>query len=213
MTDMETNFTLTHNTFQAYNKENAYAQIMFGDSGNDYIAARCLILNTLFMQGCIFYAQAVEKMFKALIFLETKRKSNLHNNNLHNPFLLKEELKSAKDYQIDKYDELLKRVYGHWQHRYFDNKYKSQSMSSSELDEYDILWMHLFEQAPFPVEVKYRLQFTPFLFDEEVLKYQPAYRHWATFENKSLLPKLGEMEKIHIAVKKYCFENIWHQPA
>jgi hypothetical protein len=40
------------------------------------------------------------------------------------------------------------------------DKNQRNSMNSSELDRFDQLWVHLFENIPFPLEVKYRLKFT-----------------------------------------------------
>ena len=58
------------------------------DADQDYVAARCCILNGLF-PGFMLASQAVEKFLKALFVFECKEKVK----NIHDPFGLKECLK------------------------------------------------------------------------------------------------------------------------
>ena len=148
-------------------------------------------------------SQSVEKFLKAIIFLETGQRSALKGLDRHNPYALKQELQQTADYGLDKYDAILKKLYGHFQQRYFDNKDQSNGMGSDELDGFDELWMHLFELLSFSVEVKYRLQFPAMLFEQDVLKFWPTYRHWVIYQNKAIAPKLDEMATTYLAVKKH----------
>lgn len=196
-------FTLTRKDIYDYGAKHAYAQMMFGASGDDYAAARCLSFNLLMSSGFPLFSQSVEKFLKAIIFLEAGQKPALKGAARHNPYALKQELQQTADYGLDPYDGVLQNLYGHFQHRYFDNKDKSVGMSSEELDGFDELWMHLFERVPFPVEVKYRLRFPAMLFDPNAREYWPTYRHWVTYQNKAIAPQLDDMEAMYAAVKAH----------
>ena len=197
------NFTLTKMGIRDYGYKHSYAQMMFNSAWADYVAARCLSYNFLIISGFPLFAQAIEKLLKTIIFLETGRKTILNGIDRHNPYLLKKELVEIADYDLDKYDDVLKKLYGHFQQRYHDNKDQSNSMGTDELDKFDELWMYLSEQAPFPMEVRYRLQFAAQLFDKKVLAQFPHYRIWATHQNKAIVSKLDEMERIYIAVENH----------
>ena len=176
---------------------------MFCGAGNDYAAARCLILNRLIASGFPLFSQSVEKLLKSIIFLQTGKKPNLKGLDRHNPYALKQELQQAADYDLDKYDAVLQTLYGHFQQRYFDNEDQSKHMSTGELDGLDELWMHLFERTPFPVEVKYRLMFPVILFEQNALAVMPTYRHWVLSQNKTIASKLLEMEVAYRAVEDH----------
>ncbi len=187
---------------QCFARKNQYATLMFCSAAEDYISSRCLILNNLFT-GFTLISQSVEKLLKAVIFLETGQKTNSKGLDRHNPYILKEELQEKVDYGLNQFDGLLKRLYGHFQARYFDNKDMIRNMSTKEIREVDDLWIYLLEKAPFPLEVKYRLSFFGFLFDEDALKL--GYRYWATHNNKALMGKLKEMEQTYMMVKDFIY--------
>jgi hypothetical protein len=195
--------TFTRKDIRDYGSRHAYAQLMFCGAGNDYAAARCLSLNNLMVSGFPLFSQSIEKLLKAIIFLETDRRSLLKGPDRHRPFVLKQELQQVANYDLDRYDAVLQTLYGHFQQRYYDNDYKSKRMSSEELDGFDELWMHLFERIPFPVEVKYRLKFLAMLFEQEAMRGVPTYRHWVIYQNKAIASKLKQMEATYFAVKEH----------
>ena len=200
---MELALTLNQNQVVEYGTKNAYALMMFHGSADDYISSRCLIFNNL-TTGFSLYAQAVEKFLKALIFFSTGKKPRLERINWHNPYELKLELQQHKDYGLDRFDDLLRRLHGHFQTRYLDNADRSNKMSGAELDEFDALWMHLFDLLPIPAEVKYRLWFPHNILDKRTVKYWPSFRYWATVNNKFLTTeKISQMEEIHVAVTQH----------
>jgi hypothetical protein len=200
---MELTLSLNQTQVAEYCCKNGYAQMMFGSSADDYISSRCLISNNL-TTGFSLYAQAIEKFLKALIFLESGQEPQLARFNWHNPYKLKLQLQKHKDYGLDRFDELLQRLLGHFQTRYFDNADQSNKMSGDELDEFDGLWMHLFDLAPFPPEVKYRLWFPHIILDRRTVEYWPSFRHWATVNNKFLTTeKINQMEEIYLAVTQH----------
>jgi hypothetical protein len=202
----ESLFTMSATDIRQYGYTHGYAQMMFGGSADDYVSARCLILNRLFA-GFPLYSQSVEKMLKAIIHLETEKSTTLKRADKHNPYLLKEELQRHKDYDLNKFDVVLQRLYGHFQQRYHDNPNKSSSMGSKELDEFDELWMYMFDAIPFPLQIKYRLSFTHHLFNPNAKKWWPQYFRWATLGNKAIAPRLKDMEKRHLAVEKHYIES------
>jgi len=199
-------FKLSKADVRAYASANKYATMMFHGASDDYVSSRCLILNVLFT-GFISYSYSIEKFLKAIIFLETGKQTTLRNQDKHNPYLLKQELHAKKDYGLNEYDDLLKKLFGHFQHRYFDNKYTGGLLGTDALDKMDALWIHLFETIPFPTEVKYRLIFPSHFFEENALKYFPHYRLWATRDNRALESKLGKMEDTYLKVKHHLYPS------
>lgn len=200
-------FTLTKKDLQDYGSKYGYAQNMFCGAGDDYAASRCLILNCLMNSGFPLFSQSVEKLLKAIIFLQTGARSALNRLDRHNPYALKQELRQVADYDLDKYDAILQTLYGHFQQRYFDNNDQSKHMSTDELDGFDELWMHLFERIPFPVEVKYRLLFPAVLFEKDAVRLMPLYRFWVINQNKAIAGKLQEMEATYFAVKEHLYSK------
>jgi hypothetical protein len=195
---------LSNADVRAYAHKNQYATMMFHGAADDYVSSRCLIQNILFT-GFILYSYSVEKLLKAIIFLETGKETTLKGQNRHNSYLLKQELHKSKDYGLDKYDNFLKMLFGHFQCRYFDNKYPGKMLGTEDLDEADALWMHLFESIPFPPEVKYRLVIPSLFFEKIALKYRPEYRFWATHNNRILSSKLEKMEEIYWEVEHHLY--------
>lgn len=174
---------------------------MFGKASNDYIASRCCILNALF-PGFILACQAIEKLLKAFIFLETTEQLK----DGHNPFELKKKLQKIKNYGLSKFDDLLKKLYDHYQSRYYDNKISGKGASSSELKEIDELWVYLIELLPIPDEVKYRLSFFSELLEENSRKYWRFYE-WATKNNQALAPKITKIKKRYREVEQHLYGN------
>ncbi len=173
-----------------HNKQ--YATMMFGTASDDYIASRCCILNGL-SSGFVLACQAIEKILKSFIYLETGEETKLKGNDKHNPFKLKEELSKVKNYKLDKFDTFLKKLFDHYQCRYYNNRTPGKGSCSSELYEIDKLWVYLTEVLPIPDEVKYRLNFFAELFDENSKKYWLNY-YWAEKNNKALTKKIQEMQ-------------------
>ena len=183
---------MTRNEHQKYCAKNTRTLMFLYDADQDYVAARCCILNGLF-PGFMLASQAIEKSLKALISLECG-KIKIKFEDLHNPFKLKEILK--KDTVLDKYDGLLKKLSDHYKARYSDNKmdYKTNGASSEELVDLDDLWMFLKEKLPLPNEVKFRTKFFSDLFDES-----PYWndKFWIREKNGSLSDKIQLWEKIY----------------
>jgi hypothetical protein len=182
-----------------YCAKNQYATMMFGIAGDDYVASRCCILNGLF-PGFVLACQAIEKLLKAFIYLETGNQPG-HE---HNPFKLKEGLQEIQDYGLNKFDDLLKKLYDHYQDRYYDNKTSGKGALSSELNAVDELWVYLIKLLPMPDEVKYRLRFFAELFDENSRKYWRFYE-WAIKANKALSSNIDTMEGRYREVMQHLY--------
>ena len=181
---------MTRDEHQKYCIKNQRALMFLYNADQDYVAARCCILNGLF-SGFMLASQAVEKFLKALIVFEGKEAKNIHD-----PFKLKECLKKVKDYNLDRYNDLLKKLSDHYKARYYDNKmdYGTNGASSEELADLDNLWMSLKEKLPFPNEVKFRTRFFSDLFDE-----YPYWKNkfWIREKNASLSDKIQLWEKTY----------------
>lgn len=105
---------------------------------------------------------------------------------------------------MGEFDNVLRRLRGHFQCRYFDNKDQSTKMYASELTQFDELWIDLLENINFPDEVKYGGRFFQFLFEEKFRTSWPTYRRWLTEQNKALDDKkLKKMGDIYQAVREH----------
>jgi len=181
---------MTRCEHKKYCHENQDALMFLYNADTDYEAARCCILNGLF-SGFMLASQAVEKFLKALIVFKCKKVKNIHD-----PFKLKECLKKVENYDIDRYDDLLKKLSDHYKARYYNNKadYQTNGACSGELVDLDNLWISLKEKMPFPNEVKFRTKFFSDLFDES-----PYWKNkfWIREKNSSLSDKILLWEKIY----------------
>jgi len=185
-----------YNRLMKFSMENQDGMMFLFNSDRDYVAARCCVLNGLVGSGFVLAGQAIEKSLKAFIFFESKKKLRVG----HNAYELKEALKKIKDYNLDKYDNLLKKLLDHYQARYSDNipEYGTNGACSDELAEIDELWVELKEKLPIPDEVKYRT-----VFFTDILKPNPHWSNefWLKQHNPVIFTKLNKWQKE--------FKKIW----
>ncbi len=193
---------MNRNETQKYCVKNQYAAMRFFNASDDYVAARCCILNGLF-PGFTLASQAIEKMLKACIFLESKKELKRG----HNPFELKEELKKLKDYGLNKYDNLLKKLYDHYLARYHEDNVSrhedgTSGASSDELIEIDELYLEITNKLPMPDEVKYRTKFFADLFENN-----PYWnnQYWITIKNQALKKQINAMKKRYKEVFQHLY--------
>ena len=189
---------------QKYCRKNKYATMRFFEASDDYIAARCCILNGLF-SGFTLASQAVEKILKAFIYLESKKEARRGHNLLE----LKNDLKKSKDCGLDKYDNLLKKLYDHYLARYYEDdpgyhEDGTSGASSEELIEIDKLWLELVEKLPMPDEAKYRMKFFADLFEGNPYRNS---KYWVTRKNQVLKKQISTMEKRYGEVFQYLYEK------
>lgn len=173
-----------------YFRDNKEGVVLFYDSIDDYIVSRFLINRGFLREWLIFGSQAIEKMLKSFIFI-TKGKIPKKNVDKHNPFYLKEVLRKSSKFNLDKYDDLLKRLFGHYQSRYMDNKNQTTFKSSGELKEIDELYIFLLEKLPITEEIKYKSRFFQYLFSEWA---QDNYSQSLKEHNDSLKNRLSEFK-------------------
>ena len=186
------NLTLTRQQVGEYASNNQYLMMMFATASEDYFACRCCILNML-SSGFRLASQAVEKMLKAHIFNATGQESRLRGQERHNPYLLKVESTAARpDKRLDDFDELLKKLYDHYQSRYYDSPTSGKGASSEELRDIDELFVYLVESLPMPDEVKYRSVFFAGLCDENARRYWRNH-YWAIERNQALQGKMASI--------------------
>jgi hypothetical protein len=190
--------TFSREENQHWVSDNQYATMRFYEASDDYAAARCCILNALF-PGFQLACQAIEKMLKALIFFETGEKMRSE----HDVFKLKEKLKKSKDYGIDQYDDILKKLAAHYQGRYFENH--AGGGGTDELKDIDELWVHLVKQMPMPQEILYRMKFFADLFEPRTTLLNGK---WIKLNNKALAPELIEFEKKYREVQSHPYKNV-----
>lgn len=184
----------------AYMKKYAYVQVMFANGGDDYIAARCLLINNLIESAAILYCQSVEKAIKGYIYLATGEMTKLKSNEeKHSPYFLKEELRKHCDYGFDKYDDFLKHIAGHWHWRYHDTpnnmSKRSKTISGNELESWDEFWLFLFTTLPLPDQIKYRLSFPAMSLSRFAVRINPQTKFWLLKDNKAFGHFYIEMQR------------------
>ena len=184
--------------------QHKYANMRFFNANQDYVAARCCILNGLFA-GFTLASQAIEKLLKAIIYLETGEKMKSR----HNPYELKEKLKGIKDYNLDDFDLTLKKLYDHYLSRYHEDNPRihadrSSGASSEELDSIDELWFILVEKLPIPDEVKYRMAFFADLFEPNPYWLNGV---WLTKNNSSFNKRKTVLSEKYIKVRKHLYRQ------
>ena len=190
--------SLSRDGIDKFNTENIYGMEMFMGAVSDYIAARCCLLNGLF-SGLYLGALSVEKVFKAILYIETNSKLKIHDL-----IGLKSELTKHKDYGLDRFDGYLKKLYSDYQARYHDNPDRSMSMNTKELDELDELWLYLVEMLPAPDEVKYNTAFFAFLFAAPGF----GYDFWLSKNNKALNMRFRGFAARYLEVFDHLYPNI-----
>ncbi len=187
-----------------YAHDNQYAMMMFMGASWDYVAGRCCVLNKLY-PGYRLMSEAAEKLLKAFIFLKSGARSTLRRNDRHNPYRLKQELRTVHpDPKLDSFDDLLQRLYDHFQSRYYDNPTSGRGASSNELDQIDDLFIYLVETLPMPDEAKYRSTFFTGLCSPDMRRHWRHY-HWTTESNRALQGKMEPIERKY----KQVFEHLY----
>lgn len=136
----------------------------------DYLGARCLLLNNIFVGLTLAY-EAVEKLMKALLILENTELQKSHSLEKLSESLLK---KNFSKYELlNNQKEFIKRLDQHYSWRYYDGDItkRSQSKSPEDLQPLDNLWIALHEfYADFlPENFRYRTYLFAYLFDRNLI--------------------------------------------
>jgi HEPN domain-containing protein len=195
-------YSLDKKGVMEWSAQHQYANMRFFGATEDYKAARCCILNGLFA-GFILANQAIEKLLKATIFLETGEEMKT----CHNTYELKEKLKKTKDYNLDIFDNLLKKLYDHYLARYYEDDPRAHSdgssgTSSKEMASIDELWFTLVEKLPMPDEVKYRMMFFADLFEPNPYWLDGV---WLTRNNSAFDKRKTVLSRKYTDVRKHLY--------
>lgn len=195
-------YYLDRNGVTGWVAQHSYASMRFFNANQDYVAARCCILNGLFA-GFTLASQAIEKLLKAIIYLETGEEMKTW----HNPYELKEKLKKIKDYDIDGFDLTLKKLYDHYLSRYHEDNPRthadgSSGASSEELVFIDELWFTLIEKLPMPDEAKYRMAFLADLFEPNPYWLN---RVWLTKNNSAFDKRKADLSEKYSNVRIHLY--------
>lgn len=190
--------TLNRNGINEFARKNQSAMLLIHQATEDYISARCLLLNGL-MPGLTLASQSIEKYLKGFLLL---RDNTINPRQFsHNLVDLFDNLKIISNFNWDTYDNLISRLRGHYQARYPDNHDRSMSMSTVELIEIDQLAINLVEQMPMPDEVKYRSGLYVEVTDSN---FTPI--NWAIKQNQAI--NLSKIVQRSNEVKKHLGINI-----
>ena len=159
---------------------------------DDYLATRCLLLNSVFV-GLITAHEAVEKLMKALLILEEQKiPKSCHKLTLLAKLLFEKDKvkynflkKKARMHFIEHLDQ----NYG-W--RYYDGNFKKRSKSRgiSELHPIDNLWITLYEcyMGFLPEEIKFANYLASHLFAPNMKNYL-NWSELLTTDNRTLNKK------------------------
>jgi len=201
-------FELTKEDTFSFARKNRKGMMIVMKATEEYAAARCCLLNFLF-SGLLLAPQAVEKMLKGFLYF-----NHIPVPKIHSTLTLKNKLKEKKDYKLDKYDYLFKRLDQHYQSRYPDNQNRSKTMFIKELEEIDVLWVELVEKLPIPDEVKYKSGTYTFLFDftsnGKFLGWTKTMASgvWIMKDNLALKPKLNMIKKRYLEVHNHLYPSV-----
>ncbi len=135
----------------------------------DYLGARCLLLNNIFV-GLTLAHETVEKLMKALLILEDIKPQKSHNLEKLSDLLLKRNLSKYEILHNQK--EFIKRLDQHYGWRYYDGDItkRSQNKSPEDLQPLDNLWiaLHKIYTDFIPEKFRYRTYLFAYLFDKNI---------------------------------------------
>ena len=140
---------------------------------DDYLGARCLLLNNIFV-GLTLAHEAVEKLIKALLVLEKiEIPKSCHKLSTLAKLLIN---RDASKYKIlnnnTKFIHQLDLHYG-WRYYNGDLTKRSQTKSPEDLHPFDILWVTLYKiyMGYLPQDYRFRTYLLSFLLDERLNEY------------------------------------------
>jgi len=140
---------------------------------DDYLGARCLLLNNIFV-GLTLAHEAVEKLIKALLILEKiKIPKSCHGISTLAKLLINKEVNKYKT--LSDNTEFIRRLDLHYGWRYYDGNLtkRSQTKSPEDLYPFDALWVTLYKiyMDHLPQDYRFRTYLLSFLLDERLNKY------------------------------------------
>ncbi len=128
-------------------------------SFDEYLATRCLIINSLLCPAYLLAQQAIEKLLKCVILTYDKEYSlKRHNNHEIQPMI--KVLEEYTNRNLSEYDQLCENLFHGFQMlRYPDNYIKSDKnhivIKSEEIQEIDKIYFALYDIMNLPLEIKY----------------------------------------------------------
>jgi len=144
---------------EKYFKENKRSIQFLNTATDDYIGARCCLLNGLITSGYVLSQQAIEKLLRSFIFLISRHEKLRRDHDL---LLLMDTLQRVSKIDLSRYANLfnvLTKAYPFL--RYPENpknphilKSGITSLSTAVIDEVDDLFIFLYMQIPLPDKVK-----------------------------------------------------------
>ena len=203
-------FSLTPVQVNQFARENLKAMEFLNIATQDYIAARCCLINGLF-SGLVLSAQAVEKYLKAYnLFLTPSKNTRKLSHKVQD--LAAEIYSLDPGLELSPHRELIKRLEAHYQTRYPDNLGASTSQSTGEIHEIDTLIILVNKQMPIPLEVKLRSGLYSRLFHGKARGYDSGCNdeYWLLRDNRALSIELQEIVGNCNALEKF-LENLRQQ--
>ena len=146
-------FTLDGDAVRDFSRANRDAMLMMYRGTDDYVGARCCLLNGVF-SGLELGAQAFEKHVKAmLLFVNPNAKVKRIRHGLSE---LLSKIRDEKIADLSHHVDVVRALEAHYQARYPDNPGKGRSASTGELESIDVLMNDVLSAMPIPEEVMLR---------------------------------------------------------
>ena len=186
---MTDKYTLTSADVRDYTRLHQPAMLLLGVATDDYAGARCCLLNGLF-SGFVLAAQAVEKIFKAIIlFKDPCIKPRSFSHNLTE--LTNEVSGSCPNLNLVPHTQTIKNLEVHYSSRYPDNPVQPRSQASDELVPIDTLIIYLNELLPMPIEARIRSGLFGWVCSSRERKGVVfPNEYWLKYKNRALAPLL-----------------------
>lgn len=198
---------LSRDDVQKYCWENRKIVNFYSIASADYIAARCCFYNTLLEQSYVLACQAIEKILKAIV-LCLNPKENIRKYNNHKLIPLINRIEALGSYNLQKHSKIASKLWETYEmFRYPDNKlkgvYREYSYGGEEIDSIDSFFLELLDLIPIPNEVKFRIGFYVWLYEDSLVKNLPQQKFWATHNNRTLAKKNEELNENYLLVRNH----------
>ncbi|MDD7793729.1 hypothetical protein [Clostridium sp. 'White wine YQ'] len=186
-----------------YSDKNKYLLSTIPKATEDYISARCLIINGILNNGLILVKESIDKYLKAYIWINDEKFDPRGKS-----FSLEELVERAKKNRLDLsiYNGLIRKISEFYKLRYTDNLFKLQEYKPEDLYEIDSLIIYLNNSLNLPHEIKFRIlgieHYISFDLANSIDTPKNQYLKWLEENNKPVKGLIKKLEPEYIAFKR-----------
>ncbi|MBL4930813.1 HEPN domain-containing protein [Clostridium paridis] len=191
------------NELKNYSDKNKYILSTIPKATEDYISARCLIINGILNNGLILVKEAIDKYLKAYIWINDENFDPRGKS-----FTLEELVESAKKNGLDLaiYTGLIRKISEFYKLRYTDNLFKLKEYKAEDLYEIDSLIIYLNNSLKLPPEIKFRIlgieHYISFDLANSIEIPKNHYLKWLEENNKPVKGLIKKLEPEYFAFKR-----------